>query len=232
MSTSVIATRQSPQTATVSATDAPAEPSDATLVFVSARPGLLRIAGRILRDPGEAEDVIQEAWLRWQGTDRAVVANPLALLRTTTVRLSINLVNSARRRCESSATPWLPDSAHAGMAPEVLVEQREGVEQAALLLLRALTPKQRAAYVLREAFDYSYDEIGELLGLTVANARQQVSRAQERLRNRRHRQHVDPAAHRRLVQAIVAAARTGDLRRLEAVLTAADAPPWDEAACA
>ncbi|MGA4538988.1 sigma-70 family RNA polymerase sigma factor [Uniformispora flossi] len=232
MDTSAITTRQSPQTATVTAASATAELNDATHVFVSARPGLLKIAGRILRDPGDAEDVIQEAWLRWQGTDRAVVANPLALLRTTTVRLSINLVNSARRRSESSATPWLPDSADNGTAPEALAEQREGVEQAVLLLLRALTPKQRAAYVLREAFGYSYDEIGELLGLTVANARQQVSRAQERLRNRRHQQQVDPDAHRRLVQAIVVAARTGELRGLEAALTDDGVARWDEAACA
>ncbi|WP_373413146.1 sigma factor-like helix-turn-helix DNA-binding protein, partial [Streptomyces sp. NRRL B-24085] len=79
-------------------------------------------------------------------------------------------------------------------------------------------------YVLREAFGYSYDQIGGLLHLSVANARQQVSRAQDRLNNRRHRQHVDAATHRRLVQAIFSATRTGDLDRLERVLTGQDGP--------
>ncbi len=105
MGTSVIADRQNPQTAAVTATTETAELHDAAFVFVRARPGLLKIANRILRDPGEAEDVIQETWLRWQGTDRSVVVNPGALLRTTTVRLAINVLQSARRRRESSATP-------------------------------------------------------------------------------------------------------------------------------
>lgn len=89
----------------VTITAAPVELNDAVFVFGRVRPGLLKIANRILRDPGEAEDVIQEAWLRWQGTDRTVVADPGALLRTTTVRLAINVLQSARRRRESSATP-------------------------------------------------------------------------------------------------------------------------------
>ncbi|MFJ6087888.1 sigma-70 family RNA polymerase sigma factor [Streptomyces sp. NPDC092369] len=227
MDTSVIATRTNPQTATVTATPAAVELHDAAFVFVRARPGLLKIANRILRDPGEAEDVIQETWLRWQGTDRTVVANPGALLRTTTVRLAINVLQSARRRRESSATPWLPEPTNGNTTPEVLAERQNAVEQAVALLLQTLTPNQRAAYVLREAFGYSYDEIGDLLDLTVANARQQVSRAQDRLNNRRHRQHVDAVTHRRLVQAIFTAARTGNLGQLERVLTRRDAPRSD-----
>ncbi|MGX1372795.1 RNA polymerase sigma factor (sigma-70 family) [Streptomyces canus] len=228
MDTSVIATRQSPQSVMVTITAAPVELNDAAFVFGRVRPGLLKIANRILRDPGEAEDVIQEAWLRWQGTDRTAVADPGALLRTTTVRLAINVLQSARRRRESSATPWLPESMDTGVTPEALAERRDSVEHAVLLLLQTLTPNQCAAYVLREAFGYSYDQIGDLLRLSVGNARQQVSRAQDRLNNRRHRQHVDATAHRRLVQAIFAAARTGDLDRLERVLTGQDAPHSDK----
>ncbi|MFF0300104.1 sigma-70 family RNA polymerase sigma factor [Streptomyces sp. NPDC004562] len=224
MDTSVIANRQSRQPVMVTITAAPVELDDAAFVFGRVRPGLLKIANRILRDPGEAEDVIQEAWLRWQGTDRTVVADPGALLRTTTVRLAINVLQSARRRRESSATPWLPESTDTGTTPEVLAERRDSVEHAVLLLLQTLTPNQRAAYVLREAFGYSYAQIGDLLHLSVGNARQQVSRAQDRLNNRRHRQHVDAATHRRLVQAIFTAARTGDLGRLEDVLTGQEAP--------
>ena len=219
MDTSVIATRQSPQPATVSVPCSFVALDDAAFVFTRARPTLYKIASRILRDPGEAEDVIQEAWLRWQCTDRAAVANPLALLRTTTVRLAINVVQSARRRHESSATPWLPDATDTSGTPEALAERQDAVERAVLLLLQTLTPKQRAAYVLREGFGYSYDQIGALLSLSVANARQQVSRAQDRLGNRRHRRHVEAVTHRRLVQAIFAAARTGDLGHLEDTLT-------------
>lgn len=229
MGTSVIADRQNPQTAVATATTAATELHDAAFVFVRARPGLLKIANRILRDPGEAEDVIQETWLRWQGTDRSVVVNPGALLRTTTVRLAINVLQSARRRRESSATPWLPEPADAGMTPEALAERQNAVEHAVALLLQTLTPNQRAAYVLREAFGYSYDQIGDLLHLSVANARQQVSRAQDRLNNRRHRQHVDAVTHRRLVQAIFTAARTGDLGQLERVLIRQDAHGSDAA---
>ncbi|MFC8349941.1 sigma-70 family RNA polymerase sigma factor [Streptomyces sp. NPDC057280] len=224
MDTSVIAIRQSPQPVMMSITAVPVELNDAASVFGRIRPGLLKIANRILRDPGEAEDVIQEAWLRWQGTDRTVVADPGALLRTTTVRLAINVLQSARRRRESSATPWLPESTDTGTTPEALAERQDSVEHAVLLLLQTLTPNQRAAYVLREAFGYSYTQIGDLLHLSVGNARQQVSRAQDRLNNRRHRQHVDAATHRRLVQAIFTAARTGDLGHLEHVLTGQDAP--------
>ncbi|HEY8987089.1 MAG TPA: sigma-70 family RNA polymerase sigma factor [Streptomyces sp.] len=215
MDTSVIAARQP---------SAPVELDDAVHVFARARPGLLRIAGRILRDAGDAEDVIQEAWLRWQCTDRAAVANPFALLRTTTVRLAVNVLQSARRRHEASATPWLPDTTDTGVTPEAVAERQDAVERAVLLLLRTLTAKQCAAYVLREGFGYAYDRIGELLGMSAANARKQVSRAQERLGSRRHREPVDPAVHRRLVEAILTAARTGDLGRLEETLTAGDGP--------
>ncbi len=113
------------------------------------------------------------------------------------------------------------------MTPEALAERQNALEHAVALLLQTLTPNQRAAYVLREAFGYSYDQIGDLLHLSVTNARQQVSRAQDRLDNRRHRQHVDAVTHRRLVQAIFTAARTGDLGQLERVLTHQDAPGSD-----
>ncbi|MCT9078306.1 sigma-70 family RNA polymerase sigma factor [Streptomyces fulvoviolaceus] len=192
----------------------------AVSVFVRARPGLLKIANRILGNANEAEDVIQEAWLRWQGTDHALVLNPSALLRTTTVRLAINVVQSAWRRRESCASPWLPELVDKRVTPEAVVEQQDTVEHAVLLLMETLTPRQRAAYVLREGFGYPYGRISEILRLTVANARQQVSRAQERLDTDHCRQPVDSVAHRRLVQAFLAAAQSGDLAHLERVLSA------------
>lgn len=107
----------------MTATPAPSELDDATSVFVHVRPGLLKIARRIVGHAGEAEDVIQEAWLRWQGTDRTVVLNPAALLRTTTVRLAVNVVRSAWRRRESCAGPWLPEPADTEATPEAVAER-------------------------------------------------------------------------------------------------------------
>ncbi|WP_427917313.1 sigma-70 family RNA polymerase sigma factor [Streptomyces sp. cg40] len=210
----------------MTATPAMGELDNATSVFVHARPGLLKIARRIVGDAGEAEDVIQEAWLRWQGTDRTVVLNPAALLRTTTVRLAVNVVRSAWRRRESCAGPWFPEPADTEATPEAVAERLEAVEQTVLLLMEALTPTQRAVYVLREGFAYPYTRISGILRLSVANARQQVSRAQKRLATEHSRQPVDSVAYRRLVQAFLAAARSGDLAHLERVLaTDAGRPP-------
>ncbi|MEU1182342.1 sigma factor-like helix-turn-helix DNA-binding protein [Streptomyces sp. NPDC005820] len=221
MDTHLAEAGQGRRTAGTTADRAVADLDDAASVFVRARPGLLRIAGRIVGNTGEAEDVLQETWLRWQGTDRTVVSNPPALLRTTTVRLAINVVQSAWRRRESCASGWLPDSVDTGATPEAVAERQDAVERAVLLLMETLTPRQRAAYVLREGFGYSYSRISEVLCLSVVNARQQVVRAQERLEDRnRRRQPVDPAAHRRLVQAFSTAARSGDFTNLERVLTA------------
>lgn len=197
-----------------------AVPDDVTSVFVQARPGLLKIAHQIVGDRNEAEDVIQETWLRWQRADRTVVRNPSALLRTTTARLAINRVRSAWKRRETCAGPWLPESTDLDATPEAVAERHDAAEEAVLLLMESLTPRQRAAYVLREGFDYPYGRIAELLGIGVANTRQQVSRAQERLAADRARRPVDAVAHRRLVQAFLAAAQYGDLARLEAVLAA------------
>ncbi|GGW97162.1 MULTISPECIES: sigma-70 family RNA polymerase sigma factor [Streptomyces] len=194
-------------------------PDDATSVFMQARPGLFKIAHRIVGDTDEAEDVIQEAWLRWQRADRTVVRNPSALLRTTTARLAINLVQSAWKRRESCASPWLPESTDLDATPEAVAERHDVAEGAVRLLMQTLTPRQRAVYVLREGFDYPYGRIAELLGIGVDNTRQQASRAQERLAADRPRQPVDSVAHRRLVQAFLAAAQYGDLAHLEAVLS-------------
>ncbi|MGP4051807.1 sigma-70 family RNA polymerase sigma factor [Streptomyces sp. 2A115] len=193
---------------------------DATSVFVRVRPGLLKIANRIVGNPTEAEDVIQEAWLRWQGTDRTVVSNPSALLRRTTIRLSINVVQSAWWRREFSAGPWLPESVDTAATPDAAAEQQDAVERAVFLLMETLTPRQRAAYVLREGFGYPYSRIAEILCLSMVNTRQQVARAQERLGRNRRRESVDSVAHRRLVQAFFVAAQTGDFAHLERVLSA------------
>jgi len=187
--------------------------------FLRVRPRLFRIAYRIVRSPQEAEELVQEVWLRWQRADRAAVADPGAFLATTVSRLAINLVQSARRRHETSAA-WLPeDGAAGGVDPQIQVEQQEAFDDAVRLLLERLSPAERATYVLREGFEYPYRQIAETLRIGAPNARQLVKRARDRLSSDRCRP-VSPAAHRRLRQALVSASRAGELADLEQLLTA------------
>jgi RNA polymerase sigma-70 factor (ECF subfamily) len=191
----------------------------ATKDFLSARSRLFGIAYRVLGSAVEAEDIVQETWLRWQNTDRAKVNEPLAFLTTVATRLAINLAQSARVRRESYVGPWLPEPVDTAQDPQLGAERAEALEMAVLLLLERLNPLERTAYVLREAFDYPYGRVAEILEITEANARQLVSRGRRHLAAER-KERVTPAAHRRLLEVFLSAARTGDLSVLEDVLTA------------
>jgi RNA polymerase sigma factor (sigma-70 family) len=150
--------------------------------FLQARPRLFRIACRIVGNPHEAEELVQDVWVRWQRTDRAAVADPQAFLATAVSRLAINLVQSARRRHETAVGPWLPDERVAtGPDPQVYAENQEAFEVAVQLLKDRLSPAERATYVLREGFDYPYRQIAETLRIGAPNARQLVKRARDRL---------------------------------------------------
>ncbi len=186
-------------------------------IFTRVQPRLFGIAYRILRSPFEAEDVVQEAWLRWQGTDRASIVNAEAFLATTTTRLALNEAQTARRRRETPAGPSLPEAPEPGIGPESGAQRSEAVELAVLLLLAKLTPAERAAYVLREAFDYPYEQIADLLRLGAANCRQLVRRARQRVASERRRP-VSVVAHRRLLEAFRAAAQDGNIADLERIL--------------
>ena len=190
---------------------------DAAEVFSAVRPRLFGIAYRLLGSWTEAEDVVQEAWLRWQSTDRTVVENPGAFLATTTTRLALNVAQSARARRETYIGPWLPEPVDTTADPTLGAERGEAVELAVLLLLEKLTPTERAAYILRESFGYSYAEVADILQVGEANARQLVSRARKHLATR-PREPVAPATHRRLLEAFVRAAQTGDVVALERLL--------------
>lgn len=196
---------------------------EAVSVFVELRPRLFGIAYRLLGSTAEAEDVVQEVWLRWQRTDRSAVISPAAFLSSATTRLAINVAQSARVRRETYIGPWLPEPVDTGGDPEAGAQQAEALDLALLLVLQKLTPTERAAYVLREAFDYAYPDIADTLRLSVVNVRKIVSRARRHLLAE-HRESVDVAEHRRLRNAFVSAARTGDVASLEALLTPA-APP-------
>ncbi|MGW1544787.1 sigma-70 family RNA polymerase sigma factor [Streptomyces sp. NPDC002309] len=191
---------------------------EAVAVFMQLRPRLFGIAYRVLGSVFEAEDVVQEAWLRWQKTDHCAVLSPASFLATTTTRLAINVAQSARVRRETYVGPWLPEPIDTSADPAVGAQRAAALELALLLVLEKLNPTERAAYVLREAFDYTYPEIAEILQLSLVNVRKIMSRARKHLSGEQ-RNSVDTAEHRRLVNAFVSAARTGDVAPLEAVLT-------------
>ena len=187
--------------------------------FVRARPRLFGIVYRILGSVAEAEDVIQDVWTRWQSTDRGEVRHPQAFLMRAAAHLAINVLQSARARREMHAGPWLPEPVDPGTDPALGAERGEALALAVLVLLERLSPPERAAYVLREAFNYPYKDIGGILHVEEANARQLVTRARRHVTDGR-RVRVSNTAQERLLHEFIAAARTGDLAGLERLFAA------------
>ncbi|MFE1589267.1 sigma-70 family RNA polymerase sigma factor [Streptomyces sp. NPDC058737] len=213
-----------PETTTTTGPPAAAGPAENGLdtaldVFMPQRKRLLRIAHRIVGDVSEAEDVVQEAWVRWQLTDRAKVKNPVAFLTTTTTRLAINVIQSGRRRHETPSEPQMTDAGDNATFddPMLRAERTAAVESALALLMARLTPDRLAAYVLRKGFGYTYEELAKLLQISATNARVVVHRAQARLDSKRQRPFATES-HRRLVDAFRPAADTGDLEELLGLL--------------
>jgi RNA polymerase sigma-70 factor (ECF subfamily) len=201
------------------ASEPPAGVDDGLSAFERARPRLFGLVYRILGSVAEAEDVIQDVWTRWQSTDRGVVRDPQAFLSSTAAHLAINVLQSARARRETYVGPWLPEPVDTSADPGLGAERGEALELAVLVLLERLSPQERAAYVLREAFDYPYKDIGEILRVEEANARQLVTRARQHVSDGR-RTRVSNAEQERLLHAFIAAARTGDLAGLERLFAA------------
>jgi len=187
---------------------------DGLSAFLSVRARLFGIAYRMLGSAAEAEDIVQEVWLRWQTTDRSEVRDPAAFLVTTTTRLAINVMQSARSRRETCVGPWLTEPVDTSADPRVGAERGQALALGVLLLLEKLTPTERAAYVLREAFDYAYRDIANVLQLAEANARQVVTRARHHVASGR-RMPASSTEQRRLLDAFIAAARHGDFTGLE-----------------
>jgi RNA polymerase sigma factor (sigma-70 family) len=185
----------------------------ASAIFADVRPRLFGIAYRMLGSVSEAEDIVQETWIRWQTYDRSAVRNAPAFLATTATRLAINAGQPARVRRETYIGPWLPEPVDTSAGPELGAVRGEALEFAVLLVLEKLSPTERAAYVLRQAFDYPYEEIAEIIQQTPANARQLVSRARKRLAEEK-RAAVSLSEQQRLLEAFLAAARTGNLAAL------------------
>lgn len=193
--------------------------TEAARHFQTLRPRLFGIAYRVIGTIGDAEDVVQDVWLKWQDYDRSKVEHPEAFLVTTTTRAAINVLNSARVRREAYVGPWLPEPIDTSANPELEAEHAESLSFALMVLMETLSPAERGAYVLREAFGYDYGLIAEVLSSTEMACRKLVSRAREHLTQGRRRTVAIPH-HRRLLHAFVKAARSGDVRELEKLLAA------------
>ncbi|MDH2414427.1 sigma factor [Nocardioides sp. CER19] len=193
-------------------------------VFLAHRTRLFRIAHRVTGDVASAEDVVQEAWVRWQRVDRAVIKNPAAFLTTATTHLAINLIQTARHRHETPAEPPLIDLVDTAQDPAARAEEAAAVEESMRLMLARLTRPELTAYLLRKGFDYAYADLARLLRTTVPNTRQLVRRAQLRLDGGPDRP-VEQAELRLLTAVFLHAARTGHVEALERLLAADASAP-------
>jgi RNA polymerase sigma-70 factor (ECF subfamily) len=187
---------------------------DGLAAFLSLRPRLFGIAYRMLGNAAEAEDVVQDVWLRWQTANRSVVRDAAAFLATTATRLAINVMQSARARRETSVGPWQPEPVDTSSDPWLAAERDQALAGGVRMLLEHLTPTERAAYILREAFDYAYRDIASVLQLAEANARQVVTRARQHIVSGRTTA-TSSTELERLLGAFIAAAHDGDVAGLE-----------------
>ncbi|MEV4118434.1 RNA polymerase sigma-70 factor [Micromonospora sp. NPDC049645] len=187
-------------------------------VFVTHRNLLFTVAYEMLGSAADAEDVLQETWLRWADVDLAAVRDQRAYLVRITTRLSLNRLRTLGRRRESYVGSWLPEPLLT--APDVAddVELAESVSMAMLLVLETLAPIERAVFVLREVFDLTYDEIAEAVDKSPAAVRQIAHRARAHVAARRPRGRVSPAESRRVLRAFQTALETGDVQGLLDVL--------------
>ncbi len=191
-------------------------------VFEGARARLEAIAYRLLGSATDAEDAVQDTFLRWQSADRALIETPEAWLTKVLTNLCLNRLTSARARRETYVGQWLPEPVLAGdrmLGPSDTAEQRDAVSIAMLTLMERLSAKERVVYVLREAFGYSHGEIAEVLDLTESNCQQIYRRAKQHLASDRRRVAVDAAAARRIVEEFLAAALSGRTDALVRMLT-------------
>ncbi|WHU03287.1 sigma-70 family RNA polymerase sigma factor [Sphingomonas sp. NIBR02145] len=195
--------------------------ADAAASFDPLRPRLARIAYRMLGSVADAEDVVQDAFLRWLDTDRDQVREPEAFLRRVVTRLCLDQLKSARVRRETYVGPWLP---------EPVVEEEDEVEDVTLPLMMALerlSPLERAAFLLHDVFGVSFDEVGETIGRDPAAARQLASRARSHVRAARPRYEMPREKGLEIAAAFFAASRSGDMGALRGLL-AGDVATWSD----
>jgi RNA polymerase sigma-70 factor (TIGR02957 family) len=196
----------------------PSVKDPATEAFLSHRNLLFTVAYELLSSAADAEDVLQETWLRWAGVDLGTVRDQRAYLVRITTRQALNRLRTLGRRKESYVGPWLPEPLLT--APDVAedVELADSVSMAMLLVLETLTPTERAVFVLREVFDLGYDEIAEAVEKSPAAVRQVAHRARAHVAARRPREVVSAAETRSAIEAFLRAVETGDLQSLLDIL--------------
>ncbi|MFE1260015.1 sigma-70 family RNA polymerase sigma factor [Streptomyces albogriseolus] len=192
--------------------------------FEAGRGRLASLAYRLLGSAADAEDVVQDTFLRWQAADREQIEVPEAWLTKVVTHLCLDRLRSAQARHERAAGAWLPEPLLEGdpmLGPADTVEQRESVSLAVLTLMERLSPVERAVYVLREAFSYSHAEIARILDVTESASQQHAHRARVRVAAERRRgsEEADLASARRVVEEFLAAATSGRTERLVALLT-------------
>ena len=195
--------------------------ADGTDVFAEHRSLLVGAAYRLLGSRSDAEDVVQDAWLRWRRVDVADVDDPRAYLLTVTTRLALNRLRRLRTRREAYVGPWLPEPVATDPRGDgaAAAEIADEVSMAMLIVLEALSPLERAAFVLTEVFGMSAPEVADSLGRTPAAVRQLTHRARNHVEARRPRATVDSARHRAVVERFLASAASGDVGDLLAVLS-------------
>jgi RNA polymerase sigma-70 factor, ECF subfamily len=181
------------------------------------RRDLVALAYRMLGDAARAEDMVQEAWLRWDGHTDAV-DSPRAYLVTIVTRLCLNELDSARARREESRADRLPEPVDLEAGGMASLERSEQISMAFLVMLQRLSPSERAVVLLHEVFDFDHREIGDLIGATSASSRKLLERARERLAAEKRLHAAEPEEHRRLLRAFLSAARAGDVAGLVGLL--------------
>ena len=193
---------------------------DDARAFNGLRPRLQKIAYRMLGSVAEAEDIVQDVWLRWHTTAREAIDNAEAWLVAVTTRMSIDRLRAAKIQREHYAGVWLPEPQMTDFpaTPEEATERADDVSVAFLMLLERLTPEARAAFLLREVFDTDYDEVAQAIGKTEAACRQLVSRAKTQLRDERPRYAVPRETHLRLLRMFAQAVERGDFPAINALL--------------
>jgi RNA polymerase sigma-70 factor, ECF subfamily len=186
---------------------------DAAVSFEPLRPKLTRVAYRMLGSVQDAEDMVQDAFIRWMNTDRSDIREPEAFLRRTVTRLSLDQLKSARRQRETYVGPWLPD-------PIVEEEEVEDVTLPLMLALERLSPLERAVFLLHDVFGVGFEEIAVTIGRDPAACRQLASRAREHVRNERPRFQVEKQRGLAFAEAFFTASRSGDIKALGTMLAA------------
>jgi RNA polymerase sigma-70 factor (ECF subfamily) len=192
---------------------------DSARVFDEHRALLISVAYRILGSVTDAEDSVQEAWLRWSGVNPSDLRDPRAFLVRVTTRLAIDRLRRAKTRRESYVGPWLPEPILTGRDVAEDVALAESVSMAMLVVLETLSPLERAVFVLREAFGMPYAEIGEVIGRKEEAVRQLARRARDHVQERRSRFDTDESEQHRVAERFLEATSTGDLEALMAVLS-------------